>query len=93
MLQVVGSLKVCLYTFCLQAWSSTTERDVRAAMLLLLAARCKGSLGDTAAIGGSSFFVNVLNDRDPRVRHISASFLQVGPDTAILHLACVPSMI
>ncbi len=59
-----------------------TERDVRTAVLLLLAARCKGSPDDTAAIGGSSFFFDVLEDADPRVRHIAASFLQVCSDSS-----------
>ncbi|BDA44179.1 hypothetical protein COCOBI_05-3630 [Coccomyxa sp. Obi] len=59
-----------------RSWSSITERDVRAATLLLLAARCKGSPDDTAAIGGSSFFFDVLEDADPRVRHTAATFLQ-----------------
>ena len=67
---------------CMQSWSSLTERDVRTAVLLLLAARCKGSPDDTAAIGGSSFFFDVLEDADPRVRHIAASFLQVCSDSS-----------
>ncbi len=68
---------VYVHAPCMQSWSSIAERDVRAAVLLLLAARCKGSLEDTAAVGGSSFFFDVLEDADPRVRHTAASFLQV----------------
>lgn len=62
-----------------QAWSGAMKKDMRAAILLLLAARCKGSLADTHAAGGSSSFVDMLSDSDPRIRHIAASFLQARP--------------
>ena len=57
-------------------------RDVRAALLLVLIARC--SL-DTAALqqaGGEGVFVDLLSDSDPRVRFHAATFLQQRLRTA-----------
>lgn len=51
--------------------------DVRAAVLLLLVARCKGNAAALSAAGGVNVFLALLRDGDVRIRHIAAAFLQV----------------
>lgn len=64
-------------------------RDVRAAVLLLLIARC--SL-DTLALqqaGGEGVFVDLLSDSDPRIRFHASTFLQQRLRTArpeVIHI-------
>lgn len=53
------------------------QADLRAAVLLLLVARCKGSPAALTAAGGVNTFLALLKDDDVRVCHIAAAFLQV----------------
>jgi hypothetical protein len=65
------------HLMALQAVGHGLQADVRAAILLLLVARCKGSPAAISNIGGIEHWVGMLRDEDVRVRHISAAFLQV----------------
>lgn len=53
------------------------QADLRAAVLLLLTARCKGSPAALSAAGGFNAFLAMLKDDDVRIRHVAAAFLQV----------------
>ena len=52
--------------------------DLRAAVLLLLVARCKGNAAALSAAGGVNIFLALLRDGDVRICHIAAAFLQVN---------------
>ena len=60
------------------------QADLRAAVLLLLVARCKGSPAALSAAGGVHAFLAMLKDGDVRIRYIAATFLQVF--STVLHL-------
>lgn len=51
-------------------------RDVRAAVFLLLIARCSLDKVALQQAGGEGLFVDLLADSDPRVRFHAAVFLQ-----------------
>lgn len=51
-------------------------RDVRAAILLLLIARCSLDNAALQQAGGEGIFVDLLSDMDPRVRFHASTFLQ-----------------
>lgn len=52
--------------------------DARAAVLLLLMARCGQDDSALAEIGGGSFFAGLLDERDARLRNYSAFFVLRG---------------
>lgn len=49
--------------------------DARAAVLLLLMARCAGDAAALRALGGAAFFSGLLGEADARVRHYAAVFV------------------
>ena len=52
------------------------SRDVRAAILLLLIARCSLDNAALQQAGGEGIFVDLLSDMDSRVRFHASTFLQ-----------------
>ena len=57
-------------------------RNVRAAILLLLIARCSLDNAALQQAGGEGVFVDLLSDMDPRVRFHASTFLQQRLRTA-----------
>lgn len=63
--------------FCVQGIQAALwSRDVRAAILLLLIARCSLDNAALQQAGGEGVFVDLLSDNDPRVRFHASTFLQ-----------------
>lgn len=64
------------------------SRDVRAAILLLLIARCSLDNAALQQAGGEGIFVDLLSDMDSRVRFHASTFLQQRLRTSRPEVGC-----